>query len=660
MKKEKRASEIIVSSGKYLSDVIKELPHGIFNKSEPGLGATTLELKCERHSIIVEPLKVTASSKAKKHNACYVGSATKFHPDKDKGANMKRITKHLEDTSIQHKKFVTVADSLDTLIAELGKSKNDYFLLIDEADRTQLDVGFRFTMEKVLKCYKTHPKSKRCLMTATPIHFNDPELQHEPYHVCKLEKPVRRNINLVTTNTGPGVIIDKVLDIYKNSTDKVVIAINEVALSREMANELVKEGVDKKDVQILCSNASEKKAGEFYKQLDSSKLKSRITFKTSAYFNGFDIDERYHLFTYIHPFSTQHILSDKIIKQIAGRCRDKKGPLSETIIYQNASIAERREPHYTLEELKNEAQILIDALACVDKHFKHSIKLKQQAATIFDDFSKSTSIYGYPLINTRETSPSISYLSIDAILEMNKVINTQYCKPDAMFSVLSSENDVTTHHTKSAREISASTARAISITEEKEQVKEALTELIDQSLASGNKAGFAPSFSQLTDNGHYNARYALELYNSFRLNVDNLQLKEHILSAFENKQVHAKLKKLNKTLTFICADDSDTIKKAVSAKFEIGNSYTTAEVQELMLTLYEDFGRQKITNYKPKVLVENFRMLVDAKLNPNKKISGRIYKVKGYNTLGITVYNSQKEHLTKSEAFMELLDSAFV
>ena len=65
---------LIVVKTPYLTDTIKELPHGIINKTETGIGATTLELNSERNSIIVEPLKVTASAKAEKHNALYVGS----------------------------------------------------------------------------------------------------------------------------------------------------------------------------------------------------------------------------------------------------------------------------------------------------------------------------------------------------------------------------------------------------------------------------------------------------------------------------------------------------------------------------------------------------------------------------------------------------------
>ena len=67
-----------------LGDVLTALPHGLVYKEETGMGATTLEFQTPRNSIIVEPIKITASSKAFKHGALYIGSPTKYHPVKAK------------------------------------------------------------------------------------------------------------------------------------------------------------------------------------------------------------------------------------------------------------------------------------------------------------------------------------------------------------------------------------------------------------------------------------------------------------------------------------------------------------------------------------------------------------------------------------------------
>jgi len=91
--------------GTYLGDVLKELPHGIINKTETGIGATTLELKSKRNSIIVENLKVTASSKAKHHGAFYVGSPTDDFPN---AGDVEDLKDYISDVSVEFKKIIVV------------------------------------------------------------------------------------------------------------------------------------------------------------------------------------------------------------------------------------------------------------------------------------------------------------------------------------------------------------------------------------------------------------------------------------------------------------------------------------------------------------------------------------------------------------------------
>ncbi len=142
-----------------LGDVFDEMPSGLVMKAETGLGATTLELKSNRNSIIVEPIKITASSKAKMHNALYVGSATKMHPT---GCSNLVIKAYIEHKKIINKKIIVVADSLERVISTIGESVySDYFLMIDEIDSFQLDSSYRYSMENSLDFYKNFPKKKQ-------------------------------------------------------------------------------------------------------------------------------------------------------------------------------------------------------------------------------------------------------------------------------------------------------------------------------------------------------------------------------------------------------------------------------------------------------------------------------------------------------------------
>lgn len=46
-----------------LATYIQKMPHGIVDKQEAGIGATTLEINSKRHSIIVSPTKILAYTK---------------------------------------------------------------------------------------------------------------------------------------------------------------------------------------------------------------------------------------------------------------------------------------------------------------------------------------------------------------------------------------------------------------------------------------------------------------------------------------------------------------------------------------------------------------------------------------------------------------------
>jgi len=180
----------------YLADIFQETPAGFFYKDETGMGATTLELNAKRNSIIVEPIKITASSKAYKHNALYVGSPTKYHTQK--APNKLKIKKYTSDSSIQHKKIVVVADSLPKVIDAIGPDVfKDYFLLVDEIDSFQLDSTYRKSMELVLDIYKMFKSGNKALLSATKIDFTDPILCKEPVTSVKFTKPKSRDISII-------------------------------------------------------------------------------------------------------------------------------------------------------------------------------------------------------------------------------------------------------------------------------------------------------------------------------------------------------------------------------------------------------------------------------------------------------------------------------
>ena len=56
--------DYVLKNGAWLSTVLSYLPNGIINKGVTGIGATTMELNCDRNSIVIQPLKITVDQKS--------------------------------------------------------------------------------------------------------------------------------------------------------------------------------------------------------------------------------------------------------------------------------------------------------------------------------------------------------------------------------------------------------------------------------------------------------------------------------------------------------------------------------------------------------------------------------------------------------------------
>jgi hypothetical protein len=125
----------------------------------------------------------------------------------------------------------------------------------------------------------------------------------------------------------------------------------------------------KKDIKILCSINSKTKVSGYFTELENDKLPGKINFLTSAYFTGFDLNEPYHLISVSGNKSKIHALSDKRLKQIAGRCRVNNGLLSETIIHDIIDKSKNSKV-YSIDEIIQAAEIQLKALKCLEENYK--------------------------------------------------------------------------------------------------------------------------------------------------------------------------------------------------------------------------------------------------------------------------------------------------
>ena len=609
-------------SVKYLDSTLLEfLPSGIINKGRTGFGATTFELTSKRNSIIVEPLKITASSKAGPAHL-YVGSETIKHPNKISNDD---IVDYILNEDIEFKKIICVTDSLGRIANILGDEFFEYFLMVDESDSIQVESKYRPSMNSVYTIFKNHPKDNRCMISATPIHFNDPDLASDLRINFKFEEEKARSIKILETKNHLGVVVDQILSLYKKSTaQKIVFAFNNVNKLIKIAEFLVQKGVGKNEISILCGARSKEKSSEFFQELEEERLPSRIVLKTSAYYSGFDLYEQYHLILAIVTSDYLNILSDKRITQIAGRARN--GLLSETIVLNFSEGKNKSQGDYTLESLKKIAESQIQVFKCIASNFKENLILKERINESFNSMLDKTKIEGYGLVTFNTERPKISYLGIDAILEAAETKIQLFSSRKGLFEKLKKSG-----HEVKMMEVHSETK--ISSKVDDEELEERMNTILE--IISGSLMDFSVNEHYVNSKDPY-IHKAASAYMEFKDYFKIEDLEKVILESCDNiKGMNGLIKKAR----FLIIPDNSNDKVFIKANFPVGTTLSRTEVIARMKSFYEtrSLGGISALVENEKELMKEFRLMVQTKPQRNKKLKGTTqrYGIEGYNTLGI-------------------------
>lgn len=555
-----------------LSNAFKFLPNGLVYKEETGMGATTLELLAKRNSIIVEPIKITASSKAYHHSkpphgtVLYIGSETKYHPNKITRFSIER---YINNNKIKYKKIVVVADSLYKLIDIVGEEVySNYFLLIDEADSFQMDSTFRRSMEDCLDIYKKFDADKRCLLSSTLLDFSDPDLSSEPKTIIKYDESSPRNIQIVILSGASiyGACIERIQNLLKDSDqDKILIAYNYVGGCYDLAEYLVNNNIVlKKDISILCSINSKTKVEDYYKELESDKLPTRINFITSAYFTGFDLNESFHLISISGNKRRFQSLSDKRLKQIAGRCRTTLK--SETIIYDLLPLNNKIEIQ-DKEELISIAKIELDAINCMKKHYSKSEVLSKMYGELSDLVMNTLDSKHNRFIrkNTLKDKIEISYLNIDATLETNRTCVELY----------TNWNDLTNKLTSDGHSISYLFSNTNIEVEKQDVEKKDRINKIEEIVSLLRNVQDEDDLETLLSVKKFDSlqRSILNYFRDLYGYVDSDDLLDAINSISQKRDTR-ELKRLILGVEFAILSDDNIYKMVVNKYFKIGDRYT--------------------------------------------------------------------------------------
>ena len=625
-----------------LSDVFNLIPHGIVQKDETGMGATTLEIEAPRNSIIVEPIKITASSKAHHHTkksgeeVLYVGSETKYHLKK---ADKKKIQEYANDKNIKHKKILVVADSLYKVLDAIGPNVyKEYFLMIDEVDSFQMDSSFRSSMEDCIDYYKEFLDNNRCMLSATVIQLSDPDLANERITNISYDIQSPRDILVINSATNDiyGNVVDRIKEIQmKDPDNKIMVAFNSVTGVASIAEHLIQNGIcNKGDIKILCSANSENKVPDIYAELDSEELPGKINFLTSAYFTGFDIKERYHLISVSGNKSKVHALSDKRLKQIAGRCREKLGLLSETVIH-DLIDPKSTDNFYSKDEIIEAAATQVKALKCMHDNYASVPLLQRIQVQVTKQLMKALDDIGNRFVKYRkkDKEPKISYLNVDSFFESTSTRQELYQDYDTLSDTLKSAG----HKVVTEKKRSSIVVDKVDLdtADKKQQVKE-----IMDFLRTNPQDSDILELLTTGRNTHLQKRIAGE-YLKLRTFIEGDQL----LDFFEEAAIirdNKKFENLIRSAYFTIMAPGSLYKSRMDKYFNTGKPLTRGEILKRLQLVYNELGIPGKLASETKAI----RLLKTCyKISPIRKTASKeaMFMVKSYNPLKFNIIGMEQE-----------------
>lgn len=316
---------ITLKEGQFLSNVLSEIPTDcILSKRVPGCGATTLELKTNRNSIIIVPNVPVILSKEKKEP---------YPKGVYEDVTVSEVVTYLKE-NIRYK-IMTTPESFGKIKVACEKCNiniySEFFLLMDECHQLVKDVDYRnFIVLPMADFFKFKNKA---MVSATPLGFSDPRLKKFETLEVRADYDYQQEITVINAyNTTKA--IGEYLESHQNG--KVCFFVNSIT----QIYSIMKHFKLLEDSTVYCAPKSVTKLREgydftnAYKEWSAETMK-RYNFFTGRFFSAFDLELDYKpdllMITdpYISPYTMLDVDTDCI--QICGRFR--KGINSATHIY---------------------------------------------------------------------------------------------------------------------------------------------------------------------------------------------------------------------------------------------------------------------------------------------------------------------------------------
>ena len=616
-----------------LGDIFVTSPYGLIKKNRTGIGATTLELDSPRNSIIVVPTRALAITKAKKsriegtekYRHLYIAGDSHQH-------GFPSIMDYLSDDSIIHKKFIVVADSLPKLLREIGEEHfPSYFLMVDEIDSYQYDGTYRDSLENVIDYYFRFPSHNRCLVSATVGKFSNEMIENEPVINVSFNEPQPRNIRLLHTDSVSKTAINRILEIREQfPDDKILIAYNYVQGILAIIDKLEEELKD--DCAVLCSENSEPFVANYYAEIEEDRLHKKITFMTCAYFVGIDISERFHLISIANSSAFFTLLAEDKFLQIAGRCRDEEGLLSETIIYKakdNVNDNNLIENVELLEKIKVEARLCADHMNMIPEIAKTFPLLSGLGEINLDNMLKGSAKSYFGTQSIKLVRKDIdgkyqpAYMNIDNILIQFDLLNTLYAMPNNLRQSLAINNNIIDFQNieEYERDISVESQERKRIVVENEIEK--IIELLSPATSIAERTGTANLIKRnsIWQGKRFIERF-LELHDYVPFEQLVSQLRQFI---YINENEY---NRFYDSVMFWALSDDHPFKIAFREKFPLNGRLTSNQITErLNDLLMSNLGLAKLGNTKA---VQYLDIFCKKSNRRRDRKSGNVYIIEGY------------------------------
>jgi len=573
------STELEVLNNNKLSKVLEFLPSGIIDKKATGIGATYLELTCNRNSIIVVPTRALAATKAQQHtNTIYVGSTYGEVVGNSVFDIIKKHNKNLADNVFT--KIIVVADSLPKVIDAIDDEVyKDFFLMIDEIDSFQMSSVFRPKLETSIDYFLKFDKG--CLVSATLKEFSNPKLNEYTKYLIKV-KPSVDEIRLTQTSNlikTTKIYIKQFYDALNNPTETKVKENDVLLVAYNSVSDIVKivsilDDEVKPHCKILCSPSSRKKCVidevDYFSSLEDSKAPAKINFFTSSYFVGIDITDRSHIILIANSNKPHTLLSLETIQQIIGRSRVNTGRIG-LVKDQDDNLG----VPIPIEELIQTAQRQINAINCVSKHLGKDAYLGTTLDSIRDGIINSSRGGINCSLSRKDINGTykISWFNLDAFYASEVTKFTLYQNTEVFQKALIANGYKVKRLEDRKDNFTASENEILNIVDEQiiENSIALKKETIDK-LESEN--GEIDNFSLV---GVQN-----DVVNYFERLNKHISQNDSIKFLRENYAEKKDARIIN-TICMACEiyflDANHNIKKQLNYEFEIDNSYTKEEVQ---------------------------------------------------------------------------------